>query len=113
MKISIELFLLDNTLMNYSIFALASVLTGKRLRIGATMLFALAGAVYAFLSMFVLPFLAWTPLKLLFFAALAIPLCERKTSVCKTLLAVLLSAFLLGGAVLGVTVLSAVSFLAG
>ena len=73
MSISIEWFLLDNTMMNLCIFLLASALSGTRVRFGPVCLFSIAGAVYALLSLFVWPWLGRLPVKLIAFFTLALP----------------------------------------
>jgi len=106
MKISIEWFLLDNTLLNLCIFQLASTLSGIRSKIIRLILFSLIGAVYALLSLFYLPVLRRIPVRIAFFLLLAIPLREKGTSLWLTFLCVLLSAAMVGGAVLLVTITS-------
>ena len=55
MKLSIEAFLFDNALMNVCVYALTGAWLGFRMRLLPTMLLSLIGAVYALLSLFMLP----------------------------------------------------------
>lgn len=106
MKISIEWFLLDNTTMNVCIFLLASVLSGIPMKWRALLLFSLGGAVYALLATFYLPLLQTVWLKLVAFGLLAIPMHEKGTPILITLACVLISAAMIGGAVLLITLLT-------
>lgn len=74
MRVSIELFLLDNILMNYLVLKLAAVLHGKRLRAGKSLAFCAFGAVYALLSLGPWQFLQHPLLKLLLGIVMAIPI---------------------------------------
>jgi len=103
MKVSIELFLLDNFIMNYLIFALAAVLSGVRMRMGFAALSAGVGAVYALLCLAWLPFLRWLPIKLVAFGLLALPLRAKGQRYRYLLLSVFLAAFLLSGTLLFLT----------
>ena len=103
MKISIELFLLDNFIMNYLIFVLAAVLSGTRMKMGYAALSALVGAVYALLSLAGLSFLRWLPIKLIAFGLMALPLRAKGQKYHYLLLSVFLAAFLLSGTLLFLT----------
>ncbi|MDO4572933.1 MAG: sigma-E processing peptidase SpoIIGA [Clostridia bacterium] len=105
MTISVELFLLDNMLMNYLVLRLASVLCGKRLRAFVSLPAALLGALYALLSMSAAPILSAILPKLGFGALLALCLSDRGRGYLRALIALYLSAFLLGGVAFGVTLL--------
>ena len=105
MKISVELFLLDNMLMNWLVLRLAAVLVGKRLRYFVSLPAAAAGALYALLSMTAAPFLLTVLPKLLFGALLACVLTVNRRGYWKCLLALYLSAFLLGGTMFGLAML--------
>lgn len=105
MKVSVELFLLDNTLMNFLVLRLAAALVGKRLRFYVVLPASLVGALYALLSMTVAPFLLATLPKLLFGAALAFVLRGCGGGYLKCLLSLYLSAFLLGGMMLALAML--------
>lgn len=105
MKISVELFLLDNTLMNLCVYLLAAVWIGTRARPLPILLASLIGAVYALLSLFVVPALRLLPVKLVCFLLFGLPLWERGTSLIKTLLCILLAAAAVGGVALSLTLL--------
>ena len=106
MTVSIEWFLLDNTLMNLCVFLLAAALSGTRPRLGPLSLFSFGGAVYALLSLFVWPPMRWLPIKLAAFGLLALPMHEKGAPVLPVLFCVLLSAAMIGGAIVGVTLLT-------
>ena len=106
MKISAELFLLDNAMMNLCIFLLASVLSGIPIRWIPLISFSIGGAVYAFCSMFYFPVLRETWIKLLAFLTLALPMKRKGTSFVSLLMCVLLSAAMIGGVVLCITLLT-------
>ena len=97
MKISIEWFLLDNTAMNYAIFACAAAIGGIPIRHRKLWLFSFFGAVYALLSLFYLPLLLHPIPKIGFFLALGLPLYAPKRGYWKAIVLVLLSASLIGG----------------
>ncbi|MCL2696327.1 MAG: sigma-E processing peptidase SpoIIGA [Clostridiales bacterium] len=103
MKISIELFLLDNFIMNYLLFSLASVLSGTHMRMGYTALSAGIGAGYALAGLAWLPVLQWLPVKGLAFGLLALPLRAKGQKYIYLLLSVFLAAFLLSGTLLFLT----------
>lgn len=105
MKVSVELFLLDNLLMNWLVLRLASVLVGKRLRYYVSLPASAAGALYALLSMTAAPFLLSVWPKLLFGALLACVLMVNRRGYWKCLIALYLSAFLLGGTMFGLAML--------
>lgn len=105
MTVTIELFLLDNFVMNLLMIRLAAVMAGKRLRWYAAALFAAAGALYAFLSVTAAPFLTGAAAKLLFGAAAACLLMDGRHGYLRALASLFFAAFLLGGLVLGVTML--------
>lgn len=106
MSVSIEWFLLDNTMMNLCIFLLASALSGTRVRFGPVCLFSIAGAVYALLSLFVWPWLGRLPVKLIAFITFALPMREKGTSLLIMTVCLLLSAAMIGGAVVGIALLT-------
>lgn len=99
MKISIELFLIDNTVMNYAIFACAGAIGGIPLKQGRLWLFSLFGAVYALFSLFYIPILMHPALKLIFFFLLGMPFVGCGRGYFKGTLLVLISACLIGGIV--------------
>ena len=105
MKVSVELFLLDNMLMNWLVLRLGAVLVGKRLRYYVSLPAAAIGALYALLSMTAAPFLLSVWAKLLFGALLACVLMVNRRGYMKCLLALYLSAFLLGGTMFGLAML--------
>lgn len=105
MQVSIELFLLDNLMMNYLTLRLASAFYGcgaRQWRLAAGAAF---GAVYALISMAWLPILrAFVP-KLLLGLAMALPLMERLRTYPKAFLCLLLSACLMGGVMFSILLL--------
>ncbi len=105
MKLSIEAFLFDNTLMNACVFALTAVWLGVRIRWGPTLLVSLCGAVYALLSLFVEPTLAQWYVKIPCFLALSLPLFRSAGSILRSLPFLLLSAATVGGLALMLTLL--------
>ena len=105
MKLAIEPFLLDNTLMNACVFFLTAVWLGVRLRLLPTLLASLIGAVYALLSLFWLPVLREPFIKLPAFLIVALPLYKRAGPFWRTLPFLLLSAATVGGAALMLTML--------
>ena len=105
MKIAIEPFLFDNTLMNCCVFALTAVWIGIRIRILPTVAVSFAGAVYALLSLFLFPILREWYLKLPCFLLLTLPLFRRGGSYLRMLPFLLLSAATVGGAVMMLTLL--------
>lgn len=104
MRVSIEWFLLDNMLLNAAVLLLAAAWSGVRVRklLGAAL--CLACAVYALLSLSVLPVLAYAPLRILPGGLLALGLrFEGWRAYLRGCACVLLSALLLGGLLLGLT----------
>ena len=106
MKISAELFLLDNALMNLCIFLLASALTGIPTRIWPLLLFSFGGALYAFCALFYIPLLRSTPVRIASFLLLGLPMREKGTSFLQTVAAVLFSAAAIGGTVVIITLVT-------
>ena len=105
MRVSIELFLLDNFMMNYLTLRLAAVLFGGKARTWLLLLAAGFGALYALLSMAKAAFLLLPLPKLLLTGTMALVLADPLRSYGKALLCTVLSAFLMGGAMLGLTTL--------
>ena len=105
MKIAVEPFLIDNTLMNYCVFALAGVLLGVRVRVLKTVLASLFGAVYALVSLFLVPLLREPYLKLPCFLLIALPLYRGAGRRLLIVPYILLSAVTVGGAALFLTLL--------
>lgn len=101
MRISIEWFLLDNTLMNLCVLLLAAALSGLRVRLPLSVGLCLLGGVFALLSLWVFPVLLTPVPKLLFACVLAFGLrADGWRAYLRGLLCVLLCAALLGGLVL-------------
>ncbi len=96
---------MDNMLMNLLTLRLAAAIVGKRLRSYVALPVAAAGAGYALLSLTVAPILYAAPAKLMFGAAMAAVLICGRRSYWKCLLALYLSAFLMGGLMLSLTLL--------
>ncbi len=106
MRISIEWFLLDNTLMNLCVLLLAGALSGLRIRLPLSVGLCLLGGVFALLSLWVFPVLLKPVPKLLFACVLAFGLrADGWRAYLRGLLCVLLCAALLGGLVLLLTAL--------
>ena len=106
MRISIEWFLLDNTLMNFCVLSLAAALSGLRLRPPLAAALCALGGVYALVCLAVLPALN-TPIPKLLFACV-ISLGLQTTSMRaygRGVFCVLASAALLGGLMLLVSLL--------
>lgn len=100
MKLSIELFLLDNLLMNYLVLKLASVLCGKRLRALPALAVCLLGAVAALLSMSSAPVLQTPPAKLLLGLLMALPLKRSWKRYYAAVLYLFIASFFMGGLML-------------
>ena len=113
MRISIELFLLDNLMMNLLMLRLAYVLAGVKPFPWRMWLASSLGAVYALLSMTVAPVLSAFIPKLLLGAAMALPLLEAPRQYPKALLCLYVSACLMGGVMLGLAMLFGGSFRGG
>jgi len=106
MLVCIELFLLDNTLMNGLILALSAAVSGFRLRRTAAICCALTGAVYALLAMSCLPLLLHPVFKLTAGLLMALPFrFHGKYGYLKSLGALFFSAFVIGGTLFGITLL--------
>jgi stage II sporulation protein GA (sporulation sigma-E factor processing peptidase) len=103
MKIAIEPFLLDNTLMNCCVYLLAAAWMGVRIRIGPTVLASLIGACYAFASLFLIPTLREPYCKLPCFLLVSLPLFRRSGGFLKPIPFILLAAALTGGAAMLLT----------
>lgn|GEM_PF-1395642 len=100
MKISIELFLLDNFMMNYLVYALSCVLIGTSVRLWRIVLSSIAGAVFALLFM-MYPF---PPLlRLLLLPLIALPLFKRGIGLPKTVCCIFISCAIVAGATLLLT----------
>ena len=105
MKLSVEAFLFDNTLMNACVFSLTAVWLGIRIRWGPTLLASLLGAIYALLSLFVVPLLREWYIKVPCFFVLSLPLFHDDGSAFRTAPFLLLSAATVGGFALMLTLL--------
>ena len=102
MKIAIEPFLLDNTLMNCCVYLLAAAWMGVRLRILPVLGVSLLGAVYALLSLFYVPPLRTPLVKIGCFLLLSLPL-FRRSGAWRAVPFLLLSAALTGGSAMFLT----------
>ncbi len=106
MRISIEWFLLDNTLMNLCVLLLAAALSGLRVRLPLSTGLCFAGGVFALLSLWFFSVLLTPVPKLLFACVLAFGLrADGWRAYLRGLLCVLLCAALLGGLMLLLTFL--------
>lgn len=104
MKITIEPFLLDNTLMNCCVYLIAAAWMGVRIRILPTVAVSLFGAVYALVSLFYRTALNEPPLKITCFLAASL-LLFRRAGAWRSLPFLLLSAALTGGTAMFLTLL--------
>lgn len=96
----IELFLLDNILMNLLILRIASVLLSKRVRLLRMSLFAVAAAAYAAAAVGAFPVLLKLPLKIAAGLAMALFMPFRSfREYIKSFLALLLATLIAGGTV--------------
>ena len=102
----IELFLLDNLLMNLLVLHLTAAMLSLRPHKGRFLLFAMGGAAYAAVGAGLLPMLLTLPMKLLtsFLMAFAIP-CRSIKGYFKGLAALLLSTLAAGGAVFAISII--------
>jgi stage II sporulation protein GA (sporulation sigma-E factor processing peptidase) len=103
MKIAIEPILIDNTLMNFCVYLLTAAWMGIRIRLMPSLGVSLLGAVYAVLSLFLLPVLREPWLKIPCFLCLSMPLFARPGMWLKTLPFLVLSAALIGGTAMLIT----------
>lgn len=104
MRISIELFLLDNWLMNCATLCCSAALSGLGFRKTLAPAFCLLGAVYALLALQIGQWLLSLPVRIAFGLVLALGLrCNSWKSYARAVSCVLLSAFLLGGLLLLLT----------
>ena len=99
-EVYIELFLLDNILMNLLILRIASVLLAKRARLLRMSLFAVSAAIYAAVAVGIFPVLLKLPLKIGagFILALFMPFRSFREYI-KSYLALLLATLIAGGTV--------------
>lgn len=104
MKIVVEQFLFDNTLMNCCVYYLAAAWMGVRIRFLPTVGISLFGAVYALVSLFYLPALRLPYLKLSAFLLLSLTLFPGRGTRLRSLPFLLLSAALIGGTAMLLTV---------
>jgi hypothetical protein len=102
----IELFLMDNTLMNLLILRLASALRAKPARPLVTLIVSVAGAVYAALSVSSFPVLSILPFRILlgFLMTFGMPFSGLR-DYAKNAAALFAAAFLTGGAVFALSYL--------
>lgn len=101
MELSIELFLIDNLLMDLLMLRLAAAIGGLKLRPWLAIVIALIGALYALLSMTAMPVLNSLPCKLALCAVASIPLMHSWRDALRAVLALLAAACLMGGLLLG------------
>ena len=113
MRVSIELFLLDNFLMDYLILKLAAVLNGKRMRSGLAIIFSAFGSVYALLSLTVCPILQHGAAKLLLGFCMAIPVARSRKKYVSALLYLYIAAFFSGGLMFALSITMGGSMRAG
>jgi hypothetical protein len=103
MKITIEPFLLDNTLMNCCVYLLAAAWMGVRIRMLPTVGVSLLGAVYALISLFWVPLLRHPFLKIPSFLILSL-LLFRRAGAFRAIPFLFLSAALAGGTAMLLTI---------
>lgn len=100
MELSVELFLIDNLLMDLLMLRLAAAIGGLRLRPWLAAAVALFGAVYALLSMTTMPVLACLPCKLGLCAVASLPLVRAPKDIPRAVLSLFAAACLMGGLLL-------------
>ena len=105
MKISIECFLLDNTLMNYCVFAMTAAWIGVRVRFVPLFTASLLGAVYALVSLFFVPILREPYIKVPAFLLGTLPLYRKAGPFYRTMPFLLFSAATVGGSALMLTLM--------
>ena len=105
MKVAIEPFLFDNTLMNCCVFSLTAAWLGIRVRLLPILSVSFLGAVYALASLFLLPELREPYIKLPVFLAGSLPLYRRAGPFYRVLPFLVLSAATTGGTALMLTLL--------
>ena len=103
MKLLIEPFLLDNTLMNCCVYQLTAAWMGVRVRLFPTVVVSMIGAVYALLSLLFVPILRSPLLKIPCFLILSL-LLFRKAGTWRSIPFLLLSAALTGGTAVLLTI---------
>ncbi len=113
MRISIELFLLDNLMMNFLMLRLAYALEGVKPFPWRMWLASALGAIYALLSMTVAPVLAAFLPKMLLGMVMALPLMETPRQYPKAVLCLYIAACLTGGVMFGLAMLFGGSFRGG
>lgn len=105
MRVSVELFLLDNLLMDYLILRLAAVFACVRLKTLPALGTAAAGALYALLATACAPLLNTLVPKLALGCVMALPLGRGWRAYGRGLACLYLSAFLTGGLAFALTML--------
>lgn len=103
MKVTIEPFLLDNTLMNCCVYLITAAWMGVRIRMLPTVGVSLLGAIYALVSLFWVPFLRMPYFKIASFLILSL-LLFRKAGAFRAIPFLLLSAALAGGTAMLLTI---------
>lgn len=103
MKITIEPFILDNTVMNCCVYLLAAAWMGVRIRMLPTLGVSLVGAVYALVSLFWIPLLREPYCKIPGFLLPSL-LLFRKAGAWRAIPFLLLSAALTGGVAMLLTI---------
>ena len=103
MKVAIEPFLLDNTLMNCCVYLLTAAWMGVRIRMLPTVGVSLVGAFYALIALFFVPLMRAPFIKIPCFLTLSL-LLFRRAGAWKTIPFLLLAAALTGGTAMLLTV---------
>lgn len=106
MKIVLEWFLLDNACMNLCIYLTAAAMLRIRPVLRRIILSSVLGSVYAALSLFCFPILNRPLLRILCFLLLGVPMQSKMRSPFLLFGAILLSAALVGGIALLITLLT-------
>lgn len=102
----IELYFLDNLIMNMLLLRLAAAFTSMHVKLLRMLLFSLIGAVYACFSVTSAPFLLLPIFKLLLCAVMSLTLpCHSIKALAINAAATLAAAFLCGGAAIGIAFL--------
>lgn len=113
MRISIELFLLDNFMMNWLLLRLACAFLGSKPALWPIGCASAFGAIYALLSLSIWPYLAAFFPKLMLGAVMALPVTESWRAYPRALLSLYGAAFLMGGFMLALVMLWGGNFRGG
>lgn len=110
MRVSIELFLLDNFIMDFLMLRIAAVLIGGKIPLARLLSASAAGTVYALAALSIAPFLNSFWVKLLFGAGLAWMLVPSPEQVIRAALSVFVASCVMAGGMLLIVLLFGGSF---